>query len=69
MLGYVSCREFVAVSFENTIDLDSAGVVGLAAARALAQTGREVLVIERANAIGTGTSSRNSEIIHAGKLY
>ena len=44
----------------------AAGVVGLAAARALALTGREVLVIERADAVGTGTSSRNSEIIHAG---
>ena len=43
-------------------------MVGLAAARALAQTGREVLVIEKANAIGTGTSSRNSEIVHAGTL-
>ena len=43
-------------------------MVGLAAGRALAQTGRDVLVIERANAIGTGTSSRNSEIVHAGTL-
>ena len=45
----------------------AAGVVGLAAARALALTGRKVLVVERADAVGTGTSSRNSEIIHAGK--
>ena len=43
-----------------------AGVVGLAIARALALAGREVLVVEKANAIGTGTSSRNSEVIHAG---
>lgn len=45
-----------------------AGVVGLAIARALAQQGREVVVIEAAGAIGTGISSRNSEVIHAG-LY
>ncbi|HOZ64758.1 MAG TPA: NAD(P)/FAD-dependent oxidoreductase [Burkholderiaceae bacterium] len=46
-----------------------AGVVGLAIARALALQGREVLVLEAANAIGTGTSSRNSEVIHAGIYY
>lgn len=46
-----------------------AGVVGLAVARALAQAGREVLVLEAAGAIGTGTSSRNSEVIHAGIYY
>ncbi|MDR3369361.1 NAD(P)/FAD-dependent oxidoreductase [Rhodoferax sp.] len=46
-----------------------AGVVGLAVARALALTGREVLVLEAASAIGTGTSSRNSEVIHAGIYY
>ena len=43
-----------------------AGVVGLAVGRALALQGREVLVLEAENAIGTGTSSRNSEVIHAG---
>lgn len=46
-----------------------AGVVGLAVARALALAGREVLVLEAAEAIGTGTSSRNSEVIHAGIYY
>ena len=46
-----------------------AGVVGLAVARALALRGREVLVLEAADAIGTGTSSRNSEVIHAGIYY
>ena len=46
-----------------------AGVVGLAVARALAQRGREVLILEAATAIGTGTSSRNSEVIHAGLYY
>jgi L-2-hydroxyglutarate oxidase LhgO len=46
-----------------------AGVVGLAVARALALAGREVMVIESANAIGTQTSSRNSEVIHAGIYY
>ena len=46
-----------------------AGVVGLAVARALAQDGREVLLLEAAEAIGTETSSRNSEVIHAGIYY
>jgi len=46
-----------------------AGVVGLAVARALALCGREVVVLEAASAIGTGTSSRNSEVIHAGLYY
>ena len=46
-----------------------AGVVGLAVARALAQGGREVLLLEAADAIGTETSSRNSEVIHAGIYY
>jgi len=46
-----------------------AGVVGLAAARALAAAGREVVVLEQAHAIGTATSSRNSGVIHAGIYY
>ena len=46
-----------------------AGVVGLAVARALALAGREVLVLEAAGGIGTETSSRNSEVIHAGIYY
>lgn len=46
-----------------------AGVVGLAIARALALGGREVFVIERHPAIGMETSSRNSEVIHAGLYY
>ena len=46
-----------------------AGVVGLAIARRLAQDGREVIVIEAEDAIGTQTSSRNSEVIHAGIYY
>ncbi|WP_273500951.1 NAD(P)/FAD-dependent oxidoreductase [Paracoccus sphaerophysae] len=46
-----------------------AGVVGLAAARALALRGVELVILERAAAIGTETSSRNSEVIHAGIYY
>lgn len=46
-----------------------AGVVGLAVARALALAGREVLILEAADAIGTATSSRNSGVIHAGIYY
>ncbi|NWK97473.1 FAD-dependent oxidoreductase [Sphingobium lactosutens] len=46
-----------------------AGVVGLAVARALALSGREVLVLEQENIIGSHTSSRNSEVVHAGIYY
>ncbi len=46
-----------------------AGVVGLAVGRALALRGLETLVLESANATGTGTSARNSEVIHAGLYY
>lgn len=46
-----------------------AGVVGLAAARRLAQSGVETLLVERNGAIGMETSARNSEVIHAGLYY
>jgi L-2-hydroxyglutarate oxidase LhgO len=46
-----------------------AGVIGLAVARALARTGREVIVVESEGRIGEGVSSRNSEVIHAGIYY
>ena len=46
-----------------------AGVVGLAVARALALSGREVVILEAAADIGTEISSRNSEVIHAGIYY
>lgn len=46
-----------------------AGVVGLACARAIAQTGLEVVIVEREAAYGTGVSARNSEVIHAGLYY
>src|SRR5262245_39061862 len=46
-----------------------AGVVGLAVARALAIAGHEVMVLEQHALIGSETSSRNSEVIHAGIYY
>ena len=46
-----------------------AGVIGLAIARALSGSGREVLVIEQGPTFGAETSSRNSEVIHAGIYY
>jgi L-2-hydroxyglutarate oxidase LhgO len=46
-----------------------AGVVGLAIARELAMAGREVVIVESQKTIGSGTSSRNSEVIHAGIYY
>ena len=55
----------------DTVDVlvVGAGVVDLAAAREFAMQGREVFVVEQASAIGAGTSSRNSEVIHAGIFY
>ena len=46
-----------------------AGVVWLACARALALAGREVVIVDAQNAIGTETSARNSEVIHGGLYY
>ncbi|MRX51295.1 FAD-dependent oxidoreductase [Paracoccus sp. S-4012] len=46
-----------------------AGVIGLAVARLLARRGIETIIVEAADAIGTETSSRNSEVIHAGLYY
>ncbi len=57
------------LGYECDVAVVGAGVVGLAVARALALAGREVVVLEAANAIGTGTSSRNSEVIHSGIYY
>lgn len=56
-------------SFSIDAIVIGAGVVGLACARALAVSGHETLVLESADAIGTGTSSRNSEVVHAGLYY
>ena len=62
---------YPALAMADQIDcvVIGAGVVGLAVARALAMRGRETLVLEAEDAIGTGTSSRNSEVIHAGIYY
>lgn len=46
-----------------------AGVIGLAVSRALSLAGHEVLLVDRASRIGSETSSRNSEVIHAGLYY
>jgi L-2-hydroxyglutarate oxidase LhgO len=57
------------MSFDADCVVVGAGVVGLAIARELALAGREVIVAEAGGAIGTATSSRNSEVIHAGIYY
>ena len=46
-----------------------AGVIGLATAREIAQSGKSVLLIEKEKSFGMATSSRNSEVIHAGIYY
>ena len=58
-----------AETYQTDCIVIGAGAVGLACAAELARRGREVLVLEAANAFGTGTSSRNSEVIHAGMYY
>jgi len=55
--------------FEVECLVIGAGVVGLAVARALAKQGKGVLLVEQESSIGTQTSSRNSEVIHAGIYY
>jgi len=69
-------RNNATIKYQKKVNMDNvecvvigAGVVGLAVARALALQGQEVMVLEAAHAIGTGTSSRNSEVIHAGIYY
>jgi len=64
----VDNRQVSAVD-EVEVVVVGAGVIGLAAARALALTGKEVVVLEKAYTIGFETSSRNSEVIHGGLYY
>ena len=58
-----------SVAEECDVVVIGAGVIGLAVGRALANEGREVVILEKHDAIGTETSSRNSEVIHAGIYY
>src|SRR5919109_2212610 len=76
MAARASSRAWLAGSLESNANLErvdavvvGAGVVGLGIARELAVAGREVIVLEAEDAIGTHTSSRNSEVIHAGIYY
>ena len=55
--------------FKVEVVVVGAGVIGLAIARALALCGRQVVLLEKEGSIGTGTSSRNSEVIHSGIYY
>ena len=57
------------MSEKTDIVVIGAGVVGLAVARRFALAGLEVVVVEQEQTFGTGTSSRNSEVIHAGLYY
>ena len=63
-----SCREDGPMDRVDCVVI-GAGVVGLALARHLALQGREVVVLEAEDRIGTGISSRNSEVIHSGIYY
>jgi L-2-hydroxyglutarate oxidase LhgO len=74
-VGQVDCgveshdADCVLESHDADCVVVGAGVVGLACARALARAGREVVIVEAEGAFGTVTSSRNSEVIHAGIYY
>lgn len=59
----------MSTDFSTEAVVIGAGVVGLAVARALAQAGRDVLMLEKNARIGEETSARNSEVIHAGLYY
>ncbi len=56
-------------NFDADLVVIGAGVIGLAVARAAALKGRDVIVVESEDAIAVHTSSRNSEVIHAGLYY
>jgi L-2-hydroxyglutarate oxidase LhgO len=62
-------RVYYAHMDQTDVIVAGAGVIGLTVARALAHAGRETLILEAAHAFGTVTSSRNSEVIHAGIYY
>ncbi len=62
-------KSWLSVADKIDCAVIGAGVIGLAVARRLALSGREVIVLESAETIGTETSSRNSEVIHAGIYY
>ncbi len=57
------------MTFNADVGVVGAGVVGLAVARVLARTGRDVFVLDKERFVGFHTSSRNSEVIHAGIYY
>jgi L-2-hydroxyglutarate oxidase LhgO len=59
----------MAESFDADVIVIGAGVIGLACARAVADMGRDVIVLESEELIAAHTSSRNSEVIHAGLYY
>ncbi|MGI9513799.1 MAG: NAD(P)/FAD-dependent oxidoreductase [Anderseniella sp.] len=59
----------MAVDYEIDCVVAGAGAIGLAVARELAQSGRDVLIVEAGEAFGRGVSSRSSEVVHAGMYY
>jgi len=69
LCGALEITELAQVTADVETMIVGAGVVGLAIARSLAMAGHEVMVAERHDLIGSETSSRNSEVIHAGIYY
>src|SRR5262245_63476383 len=67
-LGSARARDAVG-SMDEDVVVIGAGAVGLAVAAAFARSGSGALVLEAAATAGTGVSSRNSEVIHAGLYY
>ena len=54
---------------EVNVTIIGAGVIGLAVAAELSEDCKSILVLEKENSFGQGTSSRNSEVIHSGIYY
>jgi heterodisulfide reductase subunit A-like polyferredoxin len=67
--SYHVLTQYTEHSSPNSNTLLQAGVIGLACARAAAQAGLEVVLLEQEASYGTATSSRHSEVIHAGIYY
>ncbi|KAF1811536.1 L-2-hydroxyglutarate dehydrogenase mitochondrial precursor [Eremomyces bilateralis CBS 781.70] len=62
-----SSRAPLSADFQHAVI--GGGVVGLAVARKLQSRGADTILIEKHGGVGTETSSRNSEVIHAGLYY
>ena len=66
---FILCVSIIINMEKTDITIIGAGIVGLAVAAELAGEGRSLFVIDKNETFGMETSSRNSEVIHAGIYY